>query len=263
VEIISWNVNSVRARLPRVAALLARRQPDVVCLQEIKVSSQDFPVAEFAALGYASAVHGQEGRNGVAMLARAAPADVARGFDADPVPGQARVLSATVSGMRVVCVYVVNGQAVGTPDYALKLRWLSAFTSWLEATQRPGDPLLLIGDFNIAPDDRDVYDPDGWRGRNLCSEPERERLAALLSWGLTDLARARHPGPEPGPFTFWDYRQGAFHRGWGLRIDLALGTAPVAARCTAAVVDRDERKPTAGEGKPSDHAPLIITLAPA
>ena len=105
-----------------------------------------------------------------------------------------------------------------------------------------------------------MYDPDGWRGRNLCSAPERERLAALLSWGLTDLTRARNPGP--GPFTFWDYRQGAFHRGWGLRIDLALGTAPIAARCTAAVVDRDERKPTAGEGKPSDHAPLIITLAP-
>ena len=262
VEIITWNVNSVRARLPRVAALLARRQPDLVCLQEIKVSPQDFPAAEFAALGYASAVHGQEGRNGVAMLARAAPADVVRGFDADPAPGQARVLSATVAGLRVISVYVVNGQAVGTPDYALKLRWLSAFTSWLEATQRPGDPLLLAGDFNIAPDDRDVYDPDGWRGRNLCSEPERERLAALLSWGLTDLTRARNPGPGPGPFTFWDYRQGAFHRGWGLRIDLALGTAPVAARCTAAVVDRDERKPTAGEGKPSDHAPLIVTLAP-
>ena len=193
MEIISWNVNSVRARLPRVAALLARRQPDVVCLQEIKVSSQDFPVAEFAALGYASAVHGQEGRNGVAMLARAAPADAARGFDADPVPGQARVLSATVSGMRVVCVYVVvNGQAVGTPDGPpTKLRWLSAFTSLLGATQRPGDPLLLVGDFNIVPDDRDVYDPDGWRGRNLCSEPERERLAALRAGGLT--------GPGPGP----------------------------------------------------------------
>lgn len=197
MEIITWNVNSVRARLPRVAALLARRQPDLVCLQEIKVSPQDFPVAEFAALGYAAAVHGQEGRNGVAMLARAAPADVVRGFDADPAPGQARVLSATVAGLRVMSVYVVNGQAVGTPDYALKLRWLSAFASWLAATQRPGDPLLLAGDFNIAPDDRDVYDPDGWRGRNLCSEPERARLAALLSWGLTDLTRARNPGPGP------------------------------------------------------------------
>ena len=157
--------HSIRARLPRVAALLARRQPDLVCLQEIKVSTRDFPVAEFAALGYASAVHGQEGRNGVAMLARTGPAEVARGFDADPAPDQARVLSATVAGLRVVSVYVVNGQAVGTPEYALKLRWLNAFTSWLETTQRPGDPLLLAGDFNIAPDDRDVYDPDGWRGR--------------------------------------------------------------------------------------------------
>ena len=118
--------------------------------------------------------------------------------------------------------------------------------------------MLVVGDFNIAPDDRDVYDPDAWRGRNLCSEPERRRVRALLYWGLTDLGRAGNACP--GPYSFWDYRQGAFHRGWGLRIDLALATVPVVARCTAVSVDRDERKPTAGEGKPSDHAPLIITL---
>lgn len=177
MEIISWNVNSVRARLPRVAALLARRQPDLVCLQEIKVSPQDFPVVEFAALGYASAVHGQEARNGVAMLARAAPADVARGFDADPAPSQARVLSATAAGLRVMSVYVVNGQAVGTPEYALKLRWLSAFASWLGATQRPGDPLLLIGDFNMRPP-----------GSDRCQSDDQRRVVARLA-----LARGRLP----------------------------------------------------------------------
>ena len=203
-------------------------------------------------------MHGQAGRNGVAVLSRMQLTDVACGFADDPVPEQARVLSVTGGGMRVVNVYVVNGREVGTPEYELKLRWLDAFTTWLRNTNQAASPLLVVGDFNIAPDDRDVYDPDAWRGRNLCSEPERRRVRALLHWGLTDLGRAGHPGP--GPYTFWDYRQGAFHRGWGLRIDLALATAPVAARYAACTVDRDERKPTAGEGRPSDHAPLIITL---
>ena len=260
MKIITWNVNSVHARLPRVIALLARHRPDLVCLQEIKTSSAQFPVGDFAAAGYQAAVHGQAGRNGVAVLARTPLADVACGFAGDPVPEQARVLSVTASGVRVVNIYVVNGREVGAPEYDLKLRWLDAFTTWLLTAYQAASPVVVLGDFNIAPDDRDVYDPDAWRGRNLCSEPERRRIRALPNWGLTDLGRARDPGP--GPFTFWDYRQGAFHRGWGLRIDLALATAPVAARCTAVTVDRDERKPTSGEGKPSDHAPLIITLAP-
>ncbi len=258
MKIISWNVNSIRARLPRATALLARHRPDLACLQEIKTSTGDFPAAEFAAAGYQAVAHGQAGRNGVAVLSRTELTDVARGFADDPVPEQARVLSVTADGVRVVTVYVVNGRQVGAPEYELKLRWLDAFTSWLRRTYQAASPLLVLGDFNIAPDDRDVYDPVAWRGRNLCSEPERRRVRALLDWGLTDLGRIGNPGP--GPYTFWDYRQGAFHRGWGLRIDLALATAPVAARCTAVTVDRDERRPTAGQGKPSDHAPLIITL---
>jgi exodeoxyribonuclease III len=260
MKIITWNVNSVHARLPRVTELLARHRPDVACLQEIKTSSGEFPAGDFAAVGYAAAVHGQAGRNGVAVLARIPLADATCGFPGDPVPGQARVLSVTAGGVRVVSVYVVNGREVGAPEYELKLRWLDAFTAWLRNTYQPTSPLIVLGDFNIAPDDRDVYDPGAWRGRNLCSEPERQRIRGLLEWGLTDLGRAGNPGP--GPYTFWDYRQGAFHRGWGLRIDLALATAPVAARCTAVTVDRDERKPTSGQGKPSDHAPLIVTLAP-
>lgn len=170
------------------------------------------------------------------------------------------MLSVSTAGLRVVTVYVVNGKAAGTPEYELKLAWLDAFTTWLRDACDPAGPLIVAGDFNVAPGDADVYDPDGWRGRNLCSEPERQRIGRLLGWGLIDLARARDPGP--GPYTFWDYRDGAFHRGRGLRIDLALATAPVAARCTAVTVDRDERKPTSGEGNPGDHAPLIITLAP-
>jgi exodeoxyribonuclease III len=258
MKIISWNVNSIRARLPRVTALLARHRPDLVCLQEIKTSTGDFPAAELAAAGYQAAVHGQAGRNGVAVLSRTELTDAARGFADDPVPEQARVLSVTAGGMSVVTVYVVNGRQVGDPEYELKLRWLDAFTSWLRRTYQAASPLLVLGDFNVAPDDRDVYDPVAWRGRNLCSEPERRRVRTLLDWGLADLGRVGNPGS--GPYTFWDYRQGAFHRGWGLRIDLALATAPVATRCTAATVDRDERRPTAGQGKPSDHAPLIITL---
>jgi exodeoxyribonuclease III len=258
MQIISWNVNSIHARLPRIIALLARYQPDLACLQEIKTSTEGFPAADFAAAGYRAAVYGQAGRNGVAVLSRTELTDVARGFAGDPVPEQARVLSVTADEIRVVTVYVVNGREVGAPEYELKLRWLDDFTSWLRSTYQAASPLVVLGDFNVAPDDRDVYDPVAWRGRNLCSEPERRRVRALLDWGLTDLGRAHNPGP--GPYTFWDYRQGAFHRGWGLRIDLALATAPVAARCTAVTVDRDERRPTAGEGKPSDHAPLITTL---
>jgi len=258
MKIITWNVNSVHARLPRLIALLARHQPDLVCLQEIKTTADAFPAADVTAAGYRAVVHGEAGRNGVAVLARIPVTDAVPGFPGDPVPEQARVLSVTADGLQVIGAYVVNGKETGTPEYELKLRWLDAFAGWLRDSRPPAAPLIVAGDFNVTPDDRDVYDPDVWRGRNLASEPERERVRALLDWGLTDLARARNPGP--GPFTFWDYRAGAFHRGWGLRIDLALATAPVAARCTAVTVDRDERKPTFGEGKPSDHAPLIVSL---
>jgi exodeoxyribonuclease-3 len=258
MRIVSWNVNSVHRRLPRVLAMLARHRPDVVCLQEIRTDRSGFPTAELTGQGYQCAVHGQPGRNGVAILSRQAPADVLPGFRGDPVPEQARVLRANAGGLTIVNSYVVNGRAVGTPEYTLKLAWLDAYTTWLTTTFRPGEPLLLVGDFNIAPDDRDVHDPVAWQGLNLCSEPERQHLRTLFDWGLSDLTRLHHPGP--GPFTFWDYQAGAFHRGWGLRLDLALGTGQVARRCTDVQVDRDERKPTSGEGKPSDHAPLVITL---
>jgi exodeoxyribonuclease-3 len=258
MKIVTWNVNSIRMRCARAQQLLVRHAPDLLCLQELKVADQEFPAAEFEELGYRVVLHGQAGRNGVAMLSRAPLSDVARGFPGDPLPEQARVVSAMLDGIRVVDVYVVNGRAVGTPEYELKLRWLDALVSWLSTEHDPGGPLLVVGDFNVAPEDRDVHDPARWRGLNLCSDPERERIKALLEWGFVDLMRLHEAGP--GPFTWWDYREGAFHRGWGLRLDLTLGTPPVADRCTDVTVERDERKPTFGEGKPSDHAPVIVTL---
>jgi len=180
-------------------------------------------------------------------------------FIGDPVPSQSRVIAARAGDLDVVCAYVVNGKAVGDPAYDTKLAWLDAFRDWIAATYDPSRPVVVTGDFNIAPDDRDLWDAEAWRGRNLASEPERRRLRSLLEWGLTDLGRT-HAGDVAGPFSFWEYRAGAFHKGWGLRIDLALGTAPVVARLEDVAVDREERKPSTGEGKPSDHAPVIVEL---
>jgi exodeoxyribonuclease-3 len=259
VRLVTWNVNSIRQRLPRLLAMLDRHQPDVVCLQETKVEDEVFPAAELQAAGYEAASFGQRAYNGVAIVSRKGLEDVTRGFPGDPVPEQSRVLAAQTGDLRVVCVYVVNGKEVGDPAYLTKLAWLDAFSAWVEASFRPDDPLVICGDFNIGPDDRDVWDPELWAGKNLASEPERERIRGLFSWGLTDLGRAA-AGDVQGPFSYWDYTAGAFHKGWGLRIDLVLGTAPVASRLESVTVERDERKPTFGEGKPSDHAPVIVDL---
>jgi exodeoxyribonuclease III len=259
VRLITWNVNSVRQRLPRLEALLERHRPDVVCLQETKVTDDEFPASELESAGYRSVAYGQRAYNGVAILARDPIDDVALGFRGDPVPDEARVLAATIDGIRVVDVYVVNGKEVGDAAYETKLGWLDALASHLAATCDPGDPLIVTGDFNVTPTDLDVHDPVLWAGKNLASEPERAAIRRLLDWGLVDLGRLA-AGDAPGPFSYWDYRMGAFHRGWGLRIDLILGTAPVAARLGTVTVDREERKPTSGEGKPSDHAPVILTL---
>lgn len=259
MRIVTWNVNSIRQRLPRLLALLERHEPDVVCLQETKVEDDVFPTMEIGAAGYDVATFGQRAYNGVAILSRVGLEGVRRGFDGDPAPEQSRVIAARTGDVDVVCVYVVNGKVVGDPAYQTKLAWLEAFRTWLAATYQPTDPVVACGDFNVAPDDRDVWDADLWRGKNLASEPERDRFRALLGWGLTDLGREA-AGNVPGPFSFWDYTQGAFHRGWGLRIDLLLGSAPVLARLESVEVDREERKQTTGEGKPSDHAPVVVTL---
>ena len=262
MKLVTWNVNSVRQRLPRLIALLARHEPDVVCLQETKVTDDTFPLIEVTAAGYGCVSYGQRSYNGVAILTRDPLADVTLGFPGDPAPQEARVLSGTIGDLRVVNVYVVNGKSTTDPAYEVKLRWLDALADWLAASADPTRSLIVVGDFNVAPTDQDVHDPVLWRGRNLASEPERDRIRRLEGWGLVDLGRT-YAGSAEGPFTFWDYRMGAFHRGWGLRIDLLLGTAPVAERLISVEVDREERKPTTGEGKPSDHAPVILTLRDA
>jgi len=259
MKIVTWNVNSIKQRLPRLLAMLERHRPEIVCLQELKVEEELFPVEAVVDAGYGAVAFGQRAYNGVAILAKAPIEDARRGFDGDPLPGQARVLSARVADVAVVCVYVVNGQAVGTPAYESKLAWLDAFRAWIAASYSQQERLLVCGDFNITPDDRDVWDAELWRGRILASDLERERLRALLAWGLVDMGR-KGAGDVQGPFTFWDYTAGAFHKKWGLRLDLALATEPLASRLQTAEVDRNERKPTAGEGKPSDHAPLVVTL---
>ena len=257
MRIATWNVNSVRARLPRLLAWLDRKRPDVVALQETKVVDGEFPAAELAEVGYRCAVFGQKTYNGVAILSREEAVETVRGLPGDAADADRRLLAATVAGVRVVSVYVPNGKEVGHPAWEAKLIWLDRLREWLAATTTPTAPLVVCGDFNIAPDDRDVWDVAQWSGQNLFSEPEKERFRRLLGWGLVDTLRRLHG--EGGIYTWWDYRAGAFHRGWGLRIDHVLATASLAERCTGVEVDREERK---GE-KPSDHAPVIAAFGPA
>lgn len=258
MKLITWNVNSLRTRLERVQQLLAQHQPDVLCLQETKVPDDQFPAEVFESAGYRHAAFGQTGGyNGVALLARQPIENVQQGFDGDPIPGQARVVSADIAGVRVASVYVVNGQSVESDKYPLKLAWLDALCSWLETRFDASQPLVLAGDFNIAPDDRDVHDPTAYQGKVHCSDPERERLGRLEGWGLRDLLREHS---DETMFSWWDYRHGAFHRNWGLRIDLILGTDPMVRRCESVTVDREARKATFGPGKPSDHAPVVASF---
>lgn len=236
-------------------AFLAREAPDVVCLQEIKVPDEEFPGGLAQEAGYQASVFGQKTYNGVAILSRREPAGVERGLG-DAVPDdQARLISAEVEGIRVVSVYVPNGQAVGSDKWEYKLEWLGRLKAWLSRECSKDAPVVLCGDFNIAPHDRDVARPDEWKETVLCHEEGRRALEDLLAWGLVDVVRQHHAGP--GPYSWWDYRQLAFPKGNGLRIDHLFATAPLAERCTAARVDREERK-----GKlPSDHAPVIAEFS--
>jgi exodeoxyribonuclease-3 len=255
MRLATWNVNSIRARLDRLLAFLQREAPDVVCLQELKVPDEDFPFEAIRAAGYHAAVHGQRTYNGVAVLSRTEPVDVTPGLGDGVADEQARLIAATVDGIRVVSAYVPNGQEVGSDKWAYKLAWLDRLGRWLDRNQVAGTPLVLSGDFNVAPEDRDVARPEEWRGSVLCHEAARAALQGVLSRGLVDAIRLHDPGP--GPWSWWDYRQLAFPKGNGLRIDHVFATPDLARRSTAARVDRDERK-----GKlPSDHAPVIVDFA--
>ncbi len=249
LKIATWNVNSIRQRLGHVRDWLQAEQPDVLALQEIKCQTADFPAAEFEALGYHCAVDGQRAYNGVALLSRLSPVDVVSGLT-DFTDEQKRVLAASYDGVRVFDLYVPNGQSVGADKYAYKLRWLEALRETLRTALARHDRIAVVGDFNIAPEDRDVHDPDAWRGQVLCSDAERERLQALLALGFVDVFR-RFEQPE-NSFSWWDYRAAAFRRNRGLRIDLVLASPALAAACTASGIDRAPR----AREQPSDHAPV-------
>jgi exodeoxyribonuclease-3 len=254
VRIATWNVNSVRAREPRLLAWLEAERPDVLCMQEVKVETGSFPSLRFATLGYKVVVHGQRTYNGVAIAARSDLTDGVTGFGDGGDDVQSRFIVATIAGVRVASVYVPNGQAVGTDKYAYKLAWLARLRRWLDA-QDKSQPLALCGDWNVAPDDRDVHAPKQWAGKILCSEPERAAFRELLDWGLTDTYRARHP--DGCAFSWWDYRTMAFFKDHGLRIDAILASPPLSAQLTECGTDREARK---GRDA-SDHAPVIAEFA--
>jgi len=258
MKLATWNVNSLKVRLPHLLDWLAASQADVVCMQETKLEDAKFPRAEIEAAGYRAAFSGQKTYNGVAIVSRAPLTEIQTG-----IPGfadeQKRVLAATVDAggtqTRVVCVYIPNGQSLDSDKYLYKLRWLNALNAWLgdELARYPN--LALLGDYNIAPEDRDVYDPAAWVGNVLVSEPEREQFRALLGLGMKDAFRLFEQ-PEKS-FSWWDYRAAGFRRNLGLRIDHILLSSQLAAHCTAVAIDKAPRKLE----RPSDHTPVVATLS--
>jgi exodeoxyribonuclease-3 len=257
MRVVTWNVNSLKVRMPRVLELLEQRRPDVVCLQETKSNPDAFPELELQAAGYES-VDASGGRwAGVAILARkngsSKLTDPHIGLPDDPVPEEARWIEATADGIRFASVYVPNGRTLDSPEYPRKLAFLDAMAKRIADLQAQG-PLIVCGDMNIAPADADVYDPAAFVGGTHVSAPERDHLAAILDGGMVDAYRALHP--DEVQYTWWDYRAGNFHKGLGLRIDLALVSESLAPRLTACGIYRDYRK----GHKPSDHAPLAVDL---
>ena len=276
MRLATWNVNSVKARLPRLLDWLADKRPDVVCLQETKCAADGFPTAEVAELGYATAAHGEGRWNGVALLSRVGVDGVVRGFSGDPgwagEPGgdesaegalfpdtemrephlEARAVSATCGGVRVWSVYVPNGRTPQSAHYQYKLDWLRALRDAVAADLGTGGPVVVCGDFNVAPTDADVWDPAVFIGSTHVTQPERDALAALRELGLHDVVPTPMKGPNP--FTYWDYRAGMFHQDKGMRIDLVYASQAVAGGVDSAYIDREARK---GKG-PSDHAPVIV-----
>jgi exodeoxyribonuclease-3 len=253
MRIASWNVNSLKVRLPHLEQWCRDAQPDVLALQETKVGDDKFPREAIKALGYEVVFSGEKSYNGVAILAREPLLEAVAGLPEFGDP-QCRVLAATIAGVRIVNLYVVNGQSVGSDKYAWKLEWLRAVTGYLRGELQRHASVVVVGDFNIAPEDRDVHDPEAWRGSVLCSEPEREALRAILDLGFIDSFRTFFG--DTGHFSWWDYRQGAFRRNLGLRIDLILASESLRARLRTASIDRIPRT----WERPSDHVPVMLDL---
>jgi exodeoxyribonuclease-3 len=267
VRIATWNVNSLNARLEKVWWWLDRARPDVLLMQETKLADADAPRAEFQGRGYELVHHGEGRWNGVAIASRSEIADPITNFgdplrpartpdvgDDEPL-AEARMIAAVCNGVRVVSLYAPNGRSVGSTFYQAKLAWFDRLARWLEQACKPGEPLVLGGDFNVAPTDADVWDPTACHGGTHVSPPEREAFERLCRWGLFDAYRLRRS--EPDRFTWWDYRAGNFHKNLGMRIDHLLITAPLRDRAKWAEIDREARK---GKPIPSDHAPLVIDL---
>lgn len=251
--VATWNVNSLKARLPRVEEWLAATEPDVVCLQETKLADDAFPALTFSSLGYEAVHHGQGQWNGVAILSKIGVEEpvfgFAEGIEPDP---DARLVSATCGGVRVHSVYVPNGREVGHEHYYYKLSWLGRLRDHLDATCDPADEVIVAGDWNIIPTDIDVWDPARFVGHTHVTPEERGALAAVVDWGLVDTLRDRY-GPVPGLFSYYDYTAGHFHKREGMRIDYLLATPSLAGRCRLDLIDRNARKGS----KPSDHAPVL------
>lgn len=258
MRIVTWNVNSLKARLPRVEEFLGYADADVICLQETKMADAKFPTMPLRTLGYESAPYGLNQWNGVAILSRVGIENVTTGFGdniTDPYEGDARLVAARCGGVDIVTVYVPNGREVDSEFYDRKLEWLDCLQRWIEGHYSPTDPLVVLGDFNVAPEDRDVWSVDAFDGLTHVTELERARVTRLDEWGLVDTFRRVYPDDDR-LYSYWDYRRGDFHQHRGMRIDLVLATAPIADALTWAVVDRNARKGT----KPSDHAPVIIDV---
>ena len=252
-RLATWNVNSLKVRLPHLLDWLGHNRPDAMCLQETKTVDENFPAEALRAAGYRAVYSGQKTYNGVAILSRADATEVSIGI-ADFLDELKRVIAASVNGVRIISIYAPNGQALGSDKYAYKLRWYAALASWLSIAIKTYPLLAVLGDFNVAPEDRDVHDPKRWQGEIHVSEPERAAFRKLLQLGLADAFRL-FPQPEK-EFSWWDYRLNAFPRGWGLRIDEILLSPELAALCTSCSIDRGPR----GRERPSDHAPVIADL---
>lgn len=254
MKLATWNINSIRAREERLLTWLGQEKPDVLCLQETKVEDSGFPATALKRAGYEVAIFGQRSYNGVAIASTQPLSEVTRGFgDAEP-DDEARVIAATSHGIRVVCVYVPNGQDLTSDRYPYKLAWFHRLRRYLERTAQPDQLLALCGDMNVAPDDRDVWSPEKWHNAIHCSPPERAALAEVCGFGLSDAFRHHHGDDKQ--YSWWDYRGVAFFKNQGLRIDHIFLTQPLLARCTGCAIDRNARK---GQDA-SDHAPVVAVL---
>jgi len=254
LKVATWNVNSVNSRLERLLQFLKRESPDVLCLQELKCMEEKFPFEPIRAAGYDVAVYGQKTYNGVAILSKQPITQVQKGFGDGVDDPAARFILGYCEKLWVASAYVPNGQTVGSAAYEYKLKWYARLESLLKSRFTPGDSLLVAGDFNVAPEDRDCHNPTEWEGAVLFSEPEKAALKSLCRFGLVDTFRLHHQ--DSGLYSWWDYRQLAFPFNKGLRIDFILASSSLASVCNDASIDRDERK---GE-KPSDHAPCLATF---